>query len=148
MKRFIVVIAISFAAIACNNSEQSNSENIVPTKSIVGKWKVTNYQNELLVEQSEAEIKGFESSVRLQRENMIQLSQYTFNENGSYFLQHTPDKFDKGQWLIINDSIMVQNSDIYHSSDSSVIHFNSATNVSIIQTGLGQRVTVDIELVE
>mgnify|MGYP006387287727 CR=1 FL=1 len=57
MKRFIVVIAISFTAIACNNSEQSNSENIVPTKSIVGKWKVTNYQNELLVEQSEAEMK-------------------------------------------------------------------------------------------
>lgn len=140
INRFIA-FAISITALSCINSKN-------PSESIVGTWKVTDYQNHLLVEQSEAEIKGFESSVRLQREKMINLSQYTFNKDGSYHLQHSPTDFDKGKWLIIDDSLLIQNSERYNASDTSIIHFNSATAATISLSEGTQRVTVDIELLK
>lgn len=140
INRFIA-FAISFTALSCINSKN-------PSESIVGTWKVTDYQNHLLVEQSEAEIKGFESSVRLQREKMINLSQYTFNKDGSYHLQHSPTDFDKGKWLIKDDSLLIQNSERYNASDTSIIHFNSATAATISLSEGTQRVTVDIELLK
>ena len=140
INRFIA-FAISITALSCMNSKDSST-------SIVGIWKVTDYQNHLLVEQSESEIKGFERSVKLQREKMVNLSQYTFNKDGSYHLQHSPTDFDKGHWLIINDSLLVQNSERYNTSDTSTIHFNSATAATISLSEGTQRVSVDIELVK
>jgi hypothetical protein len=140
INRFIA-FAISITAVACMNSKDSSS-------SIVGTWKVTDYQNHLLVEQSESEIKGFESSIRLQREKMINLSQYTFNKDGSYHLQHSPTDFDKGKWLIIDDSLLIQNSERYNASDTSIIHFNTATTATISLSEGTQKVYVDIELVK
>lgn len=149
MRNRFIAFAIFTIAIGCNHSEKSNTSEIIdPKKEIIGTWKVTDYQNHLLVEQSDAEIQGFESSVKLQREKMIQLAQYTFNENGSYHLQHSPTDFDKGQWLILNDSLIVQNSELYHTSDTSIIHFNSTTKASITMSDFTQRVTVNIELVK
>jgi hypothetical protein len=111
---------------------------------LVGTWKVTDYQNHLLVEQSEAEIKGFESSVRLQREKMINLSQYTFNKDGTYHLQHSPTDFDKGKWFLLNDSLLVQNSELFHTSDTSIVHFNSATDAIITMSDATQSISVEM----
>ncbi|HUH73596.1 MAG TPA: hypothetical protein VLZ75_04250 [Chitinophagales bacterium] len=137
MKRLFIALAFTITALACKNSKDSS-------ESIVGTWKVSNYQNNLLVEQSESEIKGFERSVRLQREKMIQFSEYTFNKNGSYHLQHSPTDFDKGKWLILSDSLMVQSSEIYHTSDTSIIHFHSPTEATISMTDFTQQISVDI----
>jgi hypothetical protein len=145
MRNCVIIFAIFITATACNPSEKSNtSEKINPKKEIIGNWKVTDYRNHLLVEQSDAEIQGFESSVKLQREKMIQLAQYTFNENGSYHLQHSPTDFDKGQWLLLNDSLLVQNSELFHTSDTSIVHFNSATDAIITMSDATQSISVEM----
>ncbi|MCO5230547.1 MAG: hypothetical protein M9958_05250 [Chitinophagales bacterium] len=137
MKPFLISMGILLAISSCQSSHQ-------PKDDLKGTWKVIDYQNELLIPLSENELKGFEESVKIQKQKMLEFSEYTYSDS-TYLYKHSPVDKDQGTWLMPNDTTLVMKSQMYRVTDTSNIHFTDAKHAVITMSDATQSIKVFIE---
>ncbi|MCO5232989.1 MAG: hypothetical protein LC105_04645 [Chitinophagales bacterium] len=137
MKITFISWAFIFVVSACKFSSQ-------PKNNLRGTWKVIDYQNDITIPLSKQEIEGFHTSVKIQKQKMIEYSEYIYSDS-TYLLKHSPVDSDKGIWEMPNDTTLILKSQSYRIVDTCNIHFTDRNNAVISMSDPTQNIKVYIQ---
>lgn len=139
MSKYLFILIAVITIISCNTS------SVKPSESIAGVWSVTDYQNQVLVQLPQKEMEALQESIKRQAQKLIEFAEFRFNEDGTYHLIYSPMDFDKGQWQIAQDTLLIYSSKLYNAIDTSTIHFRSQNEADILMNDPTQSITVSIK---
>lgn len=139
MSKYLIILFTVFTVISCDTS------SVKPSESIAGVWSVTDYQNQVLAKMPQKDMDALQESIKRQALKLIEFAEFHFNEDGTYHLIYSPMDFDKGQWQIAQDTLLIYSSQIYNAIDTSTIHFRNQNEADIRMSDPTQSITVSIK---
>ena len=141
MKFSILSISLLFL-ISCNQQQEGKPSQDTP--SLKGTWSITDYQLTVATKLSNKEQQNLNESIERQARKLKEFAQFYF-EDSTYKQVFSPQDVDKGKWCIRQDSLLILQSDRYHTPDTAIIHFSGTNKADIKMTQFDQTAIISIQ---